>query len=66
MKCEFCRNYIYSDNEKKEYMCNACIEHTNKLSRETVDWLVRVIDGRIEEEMEKHNERYGHESKAYY
>jgi acetyl-CoA carboxylase beta subunit len=65
-KCAYCNNYLYYDAlQKSSKICEKCEERVKKLDQETIDWLMMVIDGRIEKELDSHTERYNHEPNNY-
>lgn len=63
-KCNYCRGCNF-DMPKLPYTCNKCKEQLKNLSTETVDWLLRIIDTKIEEAIDNHAEKYCHESAHY-
>lgn len=65
-KCTYCNGYIYHPTPGYPgKVCERCEEQVKKLDPETVDWLMMVIDGRIEKELDEHTSRYSHEPSSY-
>lgn len=60
--CSYCKGYLYSPEERKEYVCRDCAEQVKKLDESTVNWILKVIDGRVDEKLDDHRDRYAHES----
>lgn len=67
--CIYCRNWVYSTEPDfhagKTKTCDTCQEQVTKLDEKTVDWLMRVIDGRVETALDEHTNRYSHEPSSY-
>ena len=62
-KCIYCCNFVYDpDPSSNKRVCEKCEEQVKKLDENTVNWLMMVIDGRIEKEFDSHTDRYSHES----
>ena len=65
-KCIYCCGLVYSpDPSSNNKVCEQCEEQVKKLDEKTIDWLMKVIDGRIEKELDSHTDRYVHESTGY-
>jgi hypothetical protein len=65
-RCLYCVNYIYhADSSHDGIVCVECEEQVKKLDEKTVNWLMKVIDARIEKELNLHTDRYNHESSNY-
>jgi hypothetical protein len=64
MKCHFCLNTLWGDEEEMKRRCTGCAEQVEKLDEATVDWLIMVIDYRIESELDKHVDKFSHDSNS--
>lgn len=64
-KCTYCHAYLYGSEEEKVKTCDRCVEQVKKFDEKTIDWLMMVIDGRVEAALDEHTERYSHESSSY-
>jgi len=62
-KCSYCNKHIWDrDPSPEPHVCSECVQQIKKLDKDTVNWLMMVIDSRIEKELDSHTDRYSHES----
>lgn len=60
--CSYCDDRI----ESEKTTCNRCQELVQKLDAETLNWLMQVIDNKIDKALSRHVDCYSHDLANYY
>lgn len=64
--CTVCNAWSNISDLSQYDVCKTCTAMEEKLSPEVYDWLMRLIEAKIERTIDKHESRYQHEGSGYY
>ena len=64
--CTVCKKYIYDPPNPTYMTCDECLKQCQKLGEDTYDWLMRLIENRIEWAINEHTIHYNHERNTVY
>jgi hypothetical protein len=66
-QCGTCNTWTFIDYLTQYGDCKTCVAMKEKLGEEVYDWIMQLVDGKVDRAIEQHESRCEHErSSGYY